>query len=641
MKIRFSLVFALSGSLLLFLLLNQPICSDAIQPKATVPSSTYYSSNSDLPIVEFVSSFGGVINAIAISDTTVYVGEGASLVVLDVSNPLQPSRRSQLPLPDLVGNIQVVGNIVYVANRYSGLQIVDVADPANPTLLGNYDTPGVAIEVLVANERAYIADGDSGVQIVDVSDVTTPQWIGAYKINGSAYTVQLVNDVLYLGDPNQGLFILDVGDPATPVLVNHLPQMIILDIQVSGGFVYLAGQGLRIFEMSNPISPTLVCDYYHGVESATGVQVNEGLAYVITYGTLTVIDVSEPSSPIELDSVTVSSPTDLAIDKNFVYVAEYKGNVRIIDVSESTAILPSGQYSTLGGASAIQVVGNIAYLSDHQGLHIVDIADPAHPIHVTRAEDSRGASDLAVKEEFVYLGTNTQGMQIFDVSTPLSPTFVGSYPRNVTEIELRDDLAYIVGNGSLEILDISDPLSPTLLGSHLGVHDLDVVGTRVYGLDQTGFVIVDVSDPAVPELLGRYTLPISFTKPTGIAALGNFVYLTVDFDGGLYIVDVSDPNSPMLKGMYTTYTGAIQIAGDYAFSTSGTGLRNIHIFDVSNPAILKPRSVYTLPSQFEDLHLTDDLLFIADGSGGLQILRIHPDRFPPDIFLPLVLKNSG
>jgi len=118
--------------------------------------------------VQFVGSIGGSADAVALSGTRAYLGEGAALTILDVSNPALPVRRARMPLPDLVRDIQVVGSLAYVADREGGLQIIDVSAPLSPTLRGVYDTPGNAYGTQVEGGLVYVADWNGGLQILRV-----------------------------------------------------------------------------------------------------------------------------------------------------------------------------------------------------------------------------------------------------------------------------------------------------------------------------------------------------------------------------------------------------------------------------------------------------------------------------------------
>ena len=642
MRVRFSIFVALVWGILLFLTLRVSFTRSSETEITTSSLSDLLQSSSGLPSIEFVSSVGGAISSVTISNTTAYVGEGAALVILDVSNPFQTLQQSRLPLPDLVGNIQVMGDLAYVANHYSGLQIIDIHDPTNPILLGSYDTPGMAVEVLVVDGIAYVADGDSGLQIVNAKSPNSPEILGTYETDGFANNIQMTEGLVYLGHLNEGLYILNVDIPTKPQLLSHLPLMSARDIQIVDDIAYMAGGefALGILDVSNPVSPTLLINYRNGVESAKAVKVNNGIAYVTTFGSLQTVDVSDPTKPAGLGMIYEGNILDITINGRFVYVANYYEGLKIFDVSEATTILPTGQYKTQGSASTIQVVDNVAYVADSfQGLQVIDISNPTKPIWLSYAEGSRSAFDLAISGDLVYLANGNQGMQIFDVTIPISPTLVGVFPGAAYRIELNDDIAYIGGNGGIQILDISDPISPVIRSSYSGVRSSNIVTEKnvAYGIDPTGFQVIDIENPDSPKLLGQYMLSNASEIPGDMAVLGDFVYLTID-PIGLQIIDVREPASPALLSTYDFYSGIVEVQDGYIFTTSGLGFRKMHVLDANNPSAPKPRATYTLPDSFRGLEIIDNLIFVAGGIGGIQILHIYPARFPPDLYLPLVTK---
>jgi hypothetical protein len=62
--------------------------------------------------------------------------------------------------------VQVVGDLAYVADVFSGLLILDVSDPAGVTRRGGYDTLSHASDVQVVGNLAYIAGSYSGFHIL-------------------------------------------------------------------------------------------------------------------------------------------------------------------------------------------------------------------------------------------------------------------------------------------------------------------------------------------------------------------------------------------------------------------------------------------------------------------------------------------
>ncbi len=129
--------------------------------------------------ISFLSGLGFLnVKSIQNSGYYTYLIANGKLLILDIniivprftSEPFQivASIKGAYALPSDAKDLQVVDNIVYVANGNSGLYIIDVSDPTNPTFKGSYDTSGTANDVWIENNYAYVADGESGIQIIDL-----------------------------------------------------------------------------------------------------------------------------------------------------------------------------------------------------------------------------------------------------------------------------------------------------------------------------------------------------------------------------------------------------------------------------------------------------------------------------------------
>ncbi|NJN66142.1 MAG: hypothetical protein HC884_05220 [Chloroflexaceae bacterium] len=64
--------------------------------------------------------------------------------------------------------------MAYVADYDDGLSIIDVSNPATAAEVGSFDTPGYAREVQIVGNLAYVADGTGGLQILRVSGNEPP-----------------------------------------------------------------------------------------------------------------------------------------------------------------------------------------------------------------------------------------------------------------------------------------------------------------------------------------------------------------------------------------------------------------------------------------------------------------------------------
>src|SRR5262245_47254351 len=69
-------------------------------------------------IVEFASSIGGSVKAVALSGGLACIGEGNTLTTLDVRDPARPTRYGQVALPGSIASMQIVDRMVYALAGY-------------------------------------------------------------------------------------------------------------------------------------------------------------------------------------------------------------------------------------------------------------------------------------------------------------------------------------------------------------------------------------------------------------------------------------------------------------------------------------------------------------------------------------------
>ncbi len=168
---------------------------------------------------EPVGQLGGTVVAISVKDNLAYIGEGASLTVLDI------------------------------------------ADPQNPMVMGKTAaTTGFIYDIVVVDQVAYVA-GSAGVRIIDVSNPSSPADIGFYAVIAKP---NLMKKLLGLSIFQAGVFLLyitmDKIDGGTAPIVqagvvdqifsNPLPQVLILTAIVVGISTIALGLAVvvRIYE---------------------------------------------------------------------------------------------------------------------------------------------------------------------------------------------------------------------------------------------------------------------------------------------------------------------------------------------------------------------------------------------------------
>ena len=285
-----------------------------------------------------------------------------------------------------------------------------------------------------------------------------------------------------------------------------------------------------------------------------------------------------------------------------------------------------GEYNTSGEAGGVQVVGNYAYVADlSSGLQIIDISNPLTPTLKGNYNTSGNAHEVQVVGNYAYVADGGSGLQIIDISNPLTPTLKGNYFTSgyVKDVQVVGNYAYVADSGlGLQIIDISNPLTPTLKGNYDisgNSMDVQIVGNYAYVADYfSGLQIIDISNPLNPTLKGNYnTSGIAY----GVQLVGNYAYVA-DGSSGLQIIDISNPLTPTLKGNYdtTSYAQQVQVVGNYAYVADGDS--GLQIIDISNPSAPTLIGNYNTSGYAVDVQIVGKYAYVADGNSGLKIIDV-------------------
>ncbi len=215
------------------------------------------------------------------SPTDVFVSEnmayvvGGSLVILDISNPWNPSFKGGC---DLFGgrgyDIVVSGSYAYVVGVNDTLEIINVYDPAHPFVAGIYDTPDDTMDqsqsVFVDGSFAYVTFGNAqkGLRIVNIFNPANPIEVGAYDFEPISSTdhaqdIYVSGNYAYVATSSNGLRILNISDPANPseVVSYEDTNWYAHNVFVSGDLIYVLDSfgrsGFSVFQFITQDRPTI------------------------------------------------------------------------------------------------------------------------------------------------------------------------------------------------------------------------------------------------------------------------------------------------------------------------------------------------------------------------------------------------
>jgi hypothetical protein len=616
-----------------------------LSPERTPVAERVYPTSADAQNVELVGQIGGATLAVAVQGDYAYLGVGPRLVVLDVSDPANPTMTGQGPVfPSIVEGVYVTGGYAYVAAGSSGLRVVDVSNPAAPVEVGFYDTPGHAEGVYAAGNYAYVADRSAGLRVVDVSNPAAPVEVGFYGTPGYAHDVYVVGDYAYVADDWTGLRIISVADPIRPTEIGFYttPWREVNDVYVVGTLAYVAESdepfngSLRVISVADPVHPIELGSI--GLSDRVyAVHVVGDYAYATYWYGLRVISISDPRHPTLVGYYNTTPGLSVHVVGGYAYMAGV--GLRVVSISDPTQPVEVGFYPVLVSIRSVYVADDYAHVTAG-GLGVVSVSNPAHPIEVAFYDTYKGESqDVYVQGDYAYVASYYDagwdvGLEVVSISDPTNPTRMGFYEttgNRAQAVYVSGDYAYVADWGGLRIISVADPAHPTEVSFYQtpsAAMDVYVLGNYAYvASSSAGLRVISVSDPANPIEVGFYDTGLA----RAVYVAGQYAY--VADDTGLRMISVADPTQPTELGYSEPpHSGDwdVAVAGGYAYVTGAYGLR---VVDVSNPAAPVEVGTYHVPDDGYGVHVAGGYAYVAGGAGGLFILRFTNEG-PPPISVP-------
>lgn len=364
-------------------------------------------------------------------------------------------------------------------------------------------------------------------------------------------TILILNLLLIL--LGGGLSIIDVkADPPgfTPASIRFEDEVLFVEIYDSYAYVALTDD-IVILDISHPVNPIV----RGSIEGSGLLAVSDGFLYVLTLQTLNVFDLTAPVYPKKVGEINTQHImiTDMVILETYAYITDWNGLI-VVDVSDPTEPRVISEFSDQGFLRGIDVVEDLsgptpkrfAYLTgepDHVnltggGFRIVDVTDPTTPQivypclpHVPDCRGAFGIQGVEVAEPYAYVVYTDDAAQIGGIE----------------------------GRRGLNIWDVSVSESPVLISAlemptaayHVAVH-----GNRAFVSSDEGLHTIDVSNPTQLRQVGLQRLEVAGSRAR-VAAAGACVYAAEGARGLRILCETNiTPTPPSL-----VYMPMVQAAG--------------------------------------------------------------------------------
>jgi hypothetical protein len=280
----------------------------------------------------------------------------------------------------------------------------------------------------------FVNDVYRGFHILDNTNPAAPENIGFIKLEGNN-DISIKDDRLF-ADSYGDLVVMDISDINNIKFANRMENAIYQEFWCTVGFD-LEWPQADAFDYD---------DFNSSTDAITGWEVNE---------------------------VRMS-----AEDFEAKFIGQYREDAEFSVNTSSDSAVPTASITGQGGSFArFKIVDEYLYAVEPWSINVFNISDLDNPKVLQEVYAQGNIETIFNQGDILFLG-GTQGMYIYDISSPDKPTYVSEFThgRACDPVVVSGDFAFVTlrsnnfcGDGiesGLYIVDVSDLTNPTLRKSY-------------------------------------------------------------------------------------------------------------------------------------------------------------------------------
>ncbi|OHD81540.1 MAG: hypothetical protein A3J97_12630 [Spirochaetes bacterium RIFOXYC1_FULL_54_7] len=529
-----------------------------------------------------------------------------------------------------LNTIERHGELLIASDNINSLRFFDLDDPLSPISTGEYIT---SFGARFHKAGSYAYGFRSGYATVVVADLDTRTAVATFAlpdwhINRSIYGMSSTGTILFVAAADDmreepgAIYIYDINNPASPILL--------------GSF---ASEPMGLYAQDNHL---FIAHRFYD-ESTTNWKCR-----------LMIADVSDPDSVLLTDTSLLHAnnnmgPEHMVMSGDYLFMRDNEIGMRAYQVTNPAAPLEvaNGGY-VIYADGAMHIDGSTLYIADayrggYKAFNIASILDGS--------EDADGAendtdpylytfeldgytTDLYADNGVLWLAQlDSGGICILDIGMPSSIHEIGpvtlSGVAGDTNVIRADGDRMLVLSGSesevlidtLQVLDISTPENPVITAtiqlpsSNRSWPDMGLIGDIVM-LSSTDTIDIATSPPQVLS-----TGIIASGRAWKMRLQGDLAILGTNVNDGITMVDIATPTTPVQQGVFLEGGNiAVELAGTYVISARDGEVAVIDLGNRKEPAL---RSAITANAGIQDLALSDNTVFVLDGSE-IRVFFLNP-----------------
>ncbi|MHA1188466.1 MAG: LVIVD repeat-containing protein [Candidatus Heimdallarchaeota archaeon] len=282
--------------------------------------------------------------------------------------------------------------------------------------------------------------------------------------------------------------------------------------------------------------------------------------------------------------------------------------------------------STGGAPFDVQVIGNLAYLSDYyDGLSIFDVSNASDPVLLDTYPLNQ-AHYFHVVGDFAFVACWNYGVRIINISNPTNMSEVGSYNdgSEVACISIDNNVAVVTKPaGGVLFLNVSEPTNPQKLSQYNTTGYLNVCTIRdniayIANWNYSDSIVefINITNPSDPVFIGQYE---GLAETYDFHFNGNIMSLA-NYNSGIHFVNISDPTNPVNVAQFDTQGLAegVDTNDNYVFVGDTNTLEILECNDFTS---IQSIGSFNDEGATQKLQIVDDLVYVSNYPYGLVIFR--------------------
>lgn len=499
---------------------------------------------------------------------------------------------------------EVVGTRLYLIDEW-GLNIYDVSKPDHIFKTGEVAIPGFNTHVIVSGNYAYVSNTYEGVEIVDISDPAHPRFVHEIDLNlrrGWVYSLQKIGNMLYVN------------------AISQLPPDI-------------TKQAVYVIDATDPLNAKVLYNIQHDAQFA---EVRGNFLYLLRFDRLTTFDISDPVWPRATSVISLFNQTEVALEimGDYLYITGGSEGVLVFSLQNPAQPKRIGYIGeSFRSFNAVAEGNTLAAYESGQGIRLIDISNPANPQQKSFIP-SFSVWCMTIANKSLYFSDNDYHLQIWDISKPEQPVFLGKIPGMkfwLGDVAVYGRYAYVTDMRSgLLVIDVLDPQNPKNVAAlplryefpYYGAFKMAIWLPLIYVTCGQYLFVIDIHQPTQPKILAELYLG-SYTQGIDIDTSGDIVYVGTE-NGNLIIVNAHDRTVPI--AMETVYIGPgrirdVVVRENYIYlAREDNGI--LVLEQIKRNDLTEVRHIAELDTQgfAESLALYRDKILLADAYSGLTII---------------------